>query len=63
MFSFIKKYAETLEGISVYPIIALMIFLAFFTALVFFALKANKNYLEELSNIPLDNPNQNDTKI
>lgn len=54
MFSFIKKYAESMSGIDVYPNIALALFLVVFIGMVIFALKANKNYIHELEQLPLN---------
>ncbi len=54
MFSFIKKYAATLSGIDVYPKIGIVLFLLVFAGMLWFALKADKNYIHELEQIPLD---------
>lgn len=54
MFSFIKKYAETLVGIDIYPKISLVMFFLFFSALLWFTLRANKSYISEVERIPLD---------
>lgn len=54
MFKFIKKYAETMEDISIYPLISLMIFFIFFIALLFYVKKMDKKSVKMLSNIPLD---------
>lgn len=54
MFSFIKKYAATLSGVDVYPKIGIVLFLLVFAAMLWFALKADKNYIHELEQIPLD---------
>ncbi|MES2619472.1 MAG: CcoQ/FixQ family Cbb3-type cytochrome c oxidase assembly chaperone [Bacteroidota bacterium] len=54
MFSFIKKYAETIQGIEVYPKIAMFFFLVVFIGMVWFALRADKKYITELENLPLD---------
>jgi hypothetical protein len=54
MFKFIKKYAETMENISIYPLISLMIFFIFFIALLVYVKKMDKKSVQILSNIPLD---------
>lgn len=54
MFKFIKKYAETMEDISIYPLISLMIFFIFFIALLLYVKKMDKKSVKILSNIPLD---------
>jgi flagellar biogenesis protein FliO len=55
MFKFIKQYAETIEGVQVYPIISLFIFLVFFIVLLWVVKKMDKKTIDILSNIPLDN--------
>jgi cytochrome c oxidase cbb3-type subunit 4 len=54
MFSFFRRYAETIAGVNVYPKISLIIFFLFFIALLWFALTADKKYIQEQANIPLD---------
>lgn len=54
MFKFIKKYAETMDNISIYPLISLMIFFIFFLALLIYVKKMDKKSVQILSNIPLD---------
>ena len=54
-----KYYLEHITGVGIYPMISLFIFVLFFAALTTWALKANKNYINEIKNIPLDNSNDN----
>jgi cytochrome c oxidase cbb3-type subunit 4 len=54
MFSFIKQYAQTIVGIDIYPKVSLIIFLLFFVVLLITVMRADKKYIEELSEIPLD---------
>lgn len=58
MFKFIKKYAESIDNISIYPIISLLIFFIFFITLLYVVKKMDKNRVAELSNIPLDGSDQ-----
>ena len=48
------NYLESIGGIEIYPMISLFIFFAFFSALTNYALKADKQHINELKNIPLD---------
>tara|TARA_R110002073_G_scaffold72537_1_gene177431 strand:- start:425657 stop:425824 length:168 start_codon:yes stop_codon:yes gene_type:complete len=48
---------EGIEGISIYPIISLLIFFIFFAVLFLWVLKAKKEYIEKVSKLPLDNDN------
>jgi cytochrome c oxidase cbb3-type subunit 4 len=54
MFKFIKKYAETIDKIEIYPIISLLIFFLFFAGVLWFTFRMNKKDVAELKNIPLD---------
>jgi hypothetical protein len=59
MFKFIKGHLETITGIEIYPMISLLIFFIFFVVLFYWVITAKKDYITEVSNIPLDQ--QNDT--
>ena len=54
MFKFIKKYAETIDQIEIYPIISLLIFFLFFTGVLLFVLRIEKKEIIEIKNLPLD---------
>ena len=54
MFKFIKQYAETIDGIDVYPIISLFIFVLFFITVLWYVTKMDKRKVEEIKNLPLD---------
>ena len=54
MFSFIKKYTEGITGADVFGDIGLVLFVLVFCGAVLFALKANKNYIAELAELPLN---------
>ena len=54
MFSFFKRYAETIAGVNIYPKISLTIFFIFFLALLWFTYRTNNEYIDEQANIPLD---------
>ncbi|WKW46652.1 CcoQ/FixQ family Cbb3-type cytochrome c oxidase assembly chaperone [Myroides sp. JBRI-B21084] len=55
MLKFIKHNMDTISGIEIYPIIALLIFFLFFVGLLFWVFTYKKNTLNELSNLPLQN--------
>ena len=54
MFKFIKQYAETINGVDIYPMISLFIFFTFFIVLLVLVKKMKKDRVEQLSNIPFD---------
>lgn len=59
MLRYIKNYMDSITGIEIYPLISLLIFFTFFVILFWWVFTAKKDYIERVSNIPLDN--QNDT--
>ena len=59
MFSFIKKYAESLNGVDIYGDIGLLVFVVVFIGAVLFALKADKTYVAEMAEQPLNDSLKN----
>ncbi|SEG10097.1 cbb3-type cytochrome oxidase subunit 3 [Flavobacterium urumqiense] len=57
MFEQIKHNMETIEGVSIYPILSLLIFFIFFVGLGFWVFSYKKEKINEMSQIPL-NDNQ-----
>lgn len=49
-----KNYLSGIDGVSVYPIISLVIFVAFFVLLGFFVFKADRRYINYMENLPLE---------
>lgn len=63
MLNFAKNYMETISGIEIYPIISLLIFFTFFVILFWWVVTTKKEYINTVSNLPLDNNNQNDIML
>ena len=64
MFKFVKKYAESIDGINIYPMISLLILFFFFVVLLYYVKKMDKERVKEISRIPLDDQEpQSDTMI
>ncbi|AVI51233.1 CcoQ/FixQ family Cbb3-type cytochrome c oxidase assembly chaperone [Pukyongia salina] len=59
MLKFIKGNLENIDGVAIYPIISLLIFFVFFVLLFWWVLTAKKQYIKEVSNIPLEEDNTN----
>lgn len=59
MLKFVKQYMETMDGIEIYPIISLLIFFTFFVVLFWWVITAKKDYIKDVSNLPLDLDNNN----
>ena len=58
MLKFVKHYMESITGIEIYPLISLLIFFIFFVILFWWVFTAKKEYIEKVSNLPLDNQNE-----
>ncbi len=50
---------ESIEGIATYPMISLLIFFVFFVLLFLWVFTARKEYIKEVSELPLEDNNQN----
>ncbi|MBA6151241.1 CcoQ/FixQ family Cbb3-type cytochrome c oxidase assembly chaperone [Gelidibacter maritimus] len=61
MLKYIKNHMDSISGIEIYPMISLLIFFIFFVALFWWVFTAKKEYIDRMSDIPLDN--QNDTQL
>ncbi|WP_223548154.1 MULTISPECIES: CcoQ/FixQ family Cbb3-type cytochrome c oxidase assembly chaperone [Aestuariivivens] len=59
MLKFVKNHMESISGIEIYPIISLLIFFIFFVVLAWWVVTAKKDYINKVSNMPLDNQNDN----
>lgn len=57
MLKFVKNHMDSISGIEIYPIISLLIFFTFFVLLFWWVFTAKKEYLKTVSNLPLDNQN------
>ena len=53
------NYLQSITGIGIYPLISFLIFFLFFLGVAIFVIKADKGYIKTLSNIPL-NETEND---
>ncbi len=56
-----KEVLESIEGIGIYPIISMIVFLIFFTAIIIWYFKADRKYLNKMKNLPLDNNEQSNS--
>ena len=49
---------ESIEGVATYPMISLLIFFVFFVLLFWWVFTARKEYIKEVSELPLEENNQ-----
>lgn len=54
MFKFVKGHLESIDGVGIYPLTSLLIFFIFFVALFWWVITAKKEYIKNVSNIPLE---------
>jgi len=54
MLRYIKHTLEGISGIEIYPIISFVIFFTFFVGMTWYVIKKDKKYLDEMSNLPLE---------
>lgn len=54
MLKFVKNHMESITGIEIYPLISLLIFFTFFVILFWWVFTAKKDYIQKVSNIPLE---------
>ncbi len=59
MLKFIKHNLESIDGVEIYPIISLLLFLIVFVGMLVFVLRLPKKSIDEISQLPLDNDNIN----
>ncbi|MCD6065059.1 MAG: CcoQ/FixQ family Cbb3-type cytochrome c oxidase assembly chaperone [Flavipsychrobacter sp.] len=48
-----KHYLESMAGISIYPVISLVIFFGFFSLLTIWVIRVHKDYVNTMKQIPL----------
>lgn len=51
-----STYLTKIEGVSIYPIISLSIFVIFFFLVLFWMYRLDKNEIKRIENIPFDEP-------
>ena len=53
----IRNLLQSIEGVEIYPLISLVIFVIFFVAMLVWMLKIDKKYIKEMEQLPLDSNN------
>lgn len=57
-----KYYFEKVENVEIFPIISLGIFFIFFLVLLVWVFRADKSYIEEMKNMPLEGNSEDESK-
>lgn len=50
-----KEVAQHIPNVSIFPVISLSIFFLFFVGLLIWVFRADKNFVQKMKNIPIDN--------
>ena len=50
---------STISGITIFPLISMVLFFLIFLGIVFWTFKADKSYLKKMSELPLDSTMKN----
>jgi cytochrome c oxidase cbb3-type subunit 3 len=48
------NYLKSIGGVSIYPMVTLLMFTLFFAVVLYWVLRANKSYIKKVKNIPLN---------
>jgi len=54
-----KYYFEQVNNVEIWPIISLIIFITFFLGLLIWVVKVDKKYINEMSNLPMEEDENN----
>jgi len=54
MLKFVKHHMESIEGISIYPIISLLVFILFFVGLLIYTFRLDKSFIKAMKDQPLN---------
>jgi cbb3-type cytochrome oxidase subunit 3 len=57
-----RQYLDKIEGIGAYPLFSFIVFFVFFLAVTLWVFKADKKQLDEMSRLPLQNNDPDNTK-
>ncbi len=55
----IKEYLQSIDGVSIYPIISLIVFILFFAIIIVWLFKVDNNYLKKMEKLPFEEEEEN----
>ncbi|AWW32383.1 cbb3-type cytochrome c oxidase subunit 3 [Echinicola strongylocentroti] len=55
-----KEILSSIENVEVYPIISLLVFVLFFVGMGWWVLRTDKQYIEHMKSLPMDEGHQNE---
>ena len=53
----IRNLLQSIEGVEIYPLISLLVFIIFFVVILVWMFRIDKNYIKEMEQLPLDSNN------
>lgn len=53
------NYLSTIGGVEIYPLISLSVFVMFFVGLIIYVVNTDKKYIDQMSDLPLENNEDN----
>lgn len=53
------NYLQSISGIGIFPLISLLLFFLFFTAVAWYVFRVDKTYIERSKRIPVEENDQN----
>lgn len=59
MLKYIKNHAASIEGINIYPIFSLLVFVLFFIGVIWYVRRMDRSQVDEVSHLPLDLTDEN----
>ena len=54
---------ESIEGVAIYPVISLVIFVGMFAIAMLYIVKMDKGFISKMGNLPLSNDELNENEI
>lgn len=51
-----KHYFELVHNVAVWPVISMFVFLTFFIGLTIYVIMADKKFISDMSQMPIDDP-------
>jgi len=54
-----SNYLSSIKGISIFPVISMLVFLSAFVLMVIWIFRIDKSYVKQMENLPLDSEDEN----
>lgn len=59
MLRYIKHNLTGIDGVEIYPIFSLLVFVIFFTLMIYFVIRMSKKDIKDISQLPLEDGTEN----